>query len=334
MFVDVARRFWGGADQTPPPPPPLQIAPVRPKARVGLALGSGVARGWAGIGVMRKLIEAGIHPDVVAGTSIGAVVGGSYLAGKLDELEAFARSLTPRRIFSLLDLRIGGSGLIGGDRLARQLTAHFGDTTIESLSRPFVAVATELSTGHEIWLSRGRLIDALRASYALPGVFEPVKTGGRWMVDGALVNPVPVSACQAHGVDVIIAVNFAVDGHRHGTVMQGQHAGPLEVGADIDSDDDFKSRVGRRMLQRFFGGHDGRPGVTGVMMEAFHIIQERIMRSRLAGDPPDILIAPKLGDFSLVDFHRADALIRRGAEATERMLPEIEAAIARVTAVA
>jgi NTE family protein len=327
MFVDVARKFWSGSAQSPVE---LRLMPARHKARIGLALGSGVARGWAGIGVMRKLTEAGILPDVIAGTSIGAVVGGSYLADKLDELEEFARSLTPRRIFSLLDVRIGGSGLIGGERLATQLTKHFGDTTIESLTKPFVAVATELSTGHEIWLSRGRLIDALRASYALPGIFEPVKTGGRWMVDGALVNPVPVSACQAHGVDLIIAVNFAVDGHRHGTVMQGQSAGPTEIGGRIDADDDFKSRVGKSLLQRVFGGHDGRPGVTGVMMESFHIIQERIMRSRLAGDPPDIMIAPKLGDFSLIDFHRADELIRRGAEATDRMLPEIEAAIARV----
>ncbi len=331
MFVDVARKFWGGTMEAPPAPP--QIAPQRPKVRIGLALGSGVARGWAGIGVMRKLIESGISPDVIAGTSIGAVVGGSYLAGKLDELEAFARSLTPRRIFSLIDVRLGGSGLIGGEKLAGELTKHFGDMTIESLSKPFISVATELSTGHEIWLTRGRLIDALRASYALPGVFEPIKTGGRWMVDGALVNPVPVSACQAHGVDLIIAVNFAVDGHRHGTVMQGQHAGPHEAGGNLLADDDFKSRVGRGLLQRFFGGRDGRPGVTGVMLESFHIIQERIMRSRLAGDPPDIMIAPSLGDFSMIDFHRADELIRRGAEATDRMLPQIEAAMARVSAV-
>ena len=324
MFIDVARKLLNASVQAPPPAVPV---PQKRKPRIGLALGSGVARGWAGIGVLRRLQAAGIEPDVVSGTSIGAVVGGSYLAGKLDELEEFARSLTPRRIFSMLDLRIGGSGLIGGEKLASQLTQHFGDLMIESLSRPFVAVATELSTGHEIWLTRGRLIDALRASYALPGVFEPVKTGGRWMVDGALVNPVPVSACQAHGVDVIIAVNFAVDSHRHSTVMQGQHAGPTERACDVAADDDFKSKVGRRMLASFFGGHDGRPGVTGVMMEAFNIIQERIMRSRLAGDPPDVMIAPKLADFSLVDFHRADELIKRGAEAADRMMADIEAVL-------
>jgi NTE family protein len=327
MFVEVARRFWG---KTPDAPTPIKLEPYRPRPRIGLALGSGVARGWAGIGVLRKLVEAGIEPDVIAGTSIGAVVGGSHLAGKLDDLEQFARSLTPRRVFSMLDLRFGGSGLIGGERLAKELTRHFGDISIESLKKPFIAVATELSTGHEIWLSRGRLVDALRASYALPGVFEPVKTGGRWMVDGALVNPVPVSACQAHGVDLIIAVNFAVDGHRHGTVMQGQAAGPTDVIAEPVPGDDLKSKLGRRVLARIFGGHDGRPGVTGVMMESFHIIQERIMRSRLAGDPPDLMIAPKLTDFSLLDFHRADELIRRGAEATERMLPDIHAALQRV----
>lgn len=321
MFVEVARRMLGGS--APVSEPPVVEAPPR-RPKIGLALGAGVARGWAGIGIVRALKEAGIEPDVVSGTSMGAVVGGCMLADRLDELEDFARSLTPRRVLSLIDVRIGGSGLLGGEKLARLLGQHLGDRTVESLPKPFVAVATELATGHEIWLSRGRLVDALRATYALPGVFEPCRIGRRLLVDGALVNPVPVSVCQALGAELIIAANFAHDGHRHATVLQGIHADPGAEVEEIAAEGDTASeRFGRRLLGRFFGGTPDRPGVTGVMMEAFAIIQERIMRSRLAGDPPDLLIAPKLGHIGLIDFHRADEAIALGRAAAERALPEI-----------
>ena len=318
MFVEVARRIWGGSVVEGGEPPVLEAPRRRPK--IGLALGAGVARGWAGIGVVRALKAAGIEPDVVSGTSMGAVVGGCMLAGKLDELEAFARDLTPRKVLSLIDIRFGGSGLVGGDRLGKLLGQHLGETAIETLEKPFVAVATELSTGHEIWLSRGGLVEALRASYALPGVFEPCRLGRRLLVDGALVNPVPVSVCQALGADLIIAANFAHDGHRHATVVQASHLHDLEADEPAGSP---VERAGRRFVGRLFGSTPERPGITGVMMESFNIIQERIMRSRLAGDPPDVMIAPKLGSIGLVDFHRAAEAIEIGREAAERAVPEI-----------
>ncbi|MBV9078462.1 MAG: patatin-like phospholipase family protein, partial [Methylobacteriaceae bacterium] len=174
--------------------PPLGPDPaLRPRMKIGLALGGGAARGWSHIGVLHVLLENGIRPDVIAGCSIGAVVGGCLAAGKLAELEDFARSMTKRRIMGLLDFHLGGSGLIGGDRLRKLLDRDLSDMRIEELPLRFATVATELITGHEIWLTRGSLVDALRASYALPGVFDPVRIGGRWLVDGALVNPVPVT---------------------------------------------------------------------------------------------------------------------------------------------
>ncbi|TCP91079.1 patatin-like phospholipase [Rhizobium sp. PP-CC-2G-626] len=169
---------------------PLTVAPE--KTRIALALGGGAARGWAHIGVLRALDEEGIPVGMIAGTSIGALVGGCYLAGKLDELEAFARSLTMRRIAGLLDLAIGGGGLFGGLRLTKRMQEHLDDVLIENLGRPFVAIATDIKSGHEVWLTEGSLITALRASYALPGIFEPIRCNGRMLVDGALVNPVPV----------------------------------------------------------------------------------------------------------------------------------------------
>src|SRR5262249_4942307 len=157
------------------------------------ALGGGAARGFAHVGVIRTLLSKGIRPDVICGTSMGAVVGGAHASDRLEAFETWARSLTsPRRVLSYLDLRLPGPGLINGSRLAARLEEAVGRMMIEDLPLRFAAIATEIGTGHEIWLTRGRLADALRASYALPGIFAPVRVGGRWLVDGALTNPLPV----------------------------------------------------------------------------------------------------------------------------------------------
>src|ERR1700709_670362 len=191
---------------------------------IGLALGGGAARGFAHIGILRTLIAHGIVPNVVVGTSIGAVVGGAYAAGHLDTLEAWARTLQPRNILGYLDIRLNGSGLIGGDKLASQLEASIGPTLIEDLPLKFASVATEVRTGHEIWLTHGRMVDAMRASYALPGIFSPVLVGDRWLVDGALVNPVPVSAARALGAEIVIAANLSSDVFPHSTTVYSHGA--------------------------------------------------------------------------------------------------------------
>src|SRR3954449_3706532 len=193
---------------------------------IGLALGGGAARGFAHIGIVRTLVAHGIVPNVVVGTSIGAVVGGSYAAGQLDRLEDWARGLQPRNIFSYLDIRLNGSGLIGGDKLAAQLQAAIGDAMIEELPLKFASVATEARTGHEIWLTRGRMVDAIRASYALPGIFAPVSIGDRWLFDGALVNPVPVSAARALGAEIVIAANVSSDVFTHATTIYAHGTSP------------------------------------------------------------------------------------------------------------
>ena len=185
--------------------------PTAERPTIGLALGGGGARGFAHIGVIRTLLAHGIKPDVIVGTSIGAVVGGCHAAGQLDVFEDWARGLTRRGLLSYLDISLSGSGLIGGGRLAAQLEETLGDTLIEELPIRFATITTEVGTGHEIWLTRGRLVDAMRASYALPGIFPPVALGGRWLVDGALVNPVPVSAARVFGARLVIAVNLNSD---------------------------------------------------------------------------------------------------------------------------
>ena len=302
--------------------------------RIGLALGSGVARGWAHIGVLRALAKAGIHPDIVVGTSIGAVVGGCYVANELDTLEGFARSLTRRKILGLLDFNFAGSGLINGQRLCDALEVHLKKVDIETFTRRFVAVATEIGTGHEVWLSRGPMVDAMRASYAIPGIFRPVKLNGRWLFDGALVNPIPVSVARALGARYVIAVNLNSDLSGRGSSSPVPDAVPSDELAltVVSQDEDPTSanvlvrngRAVKKMLQRqLFGQPDTTPGISTVMTEAFNIVQDRISRSRLAGDPPDAVIAPRLGEFGLFDFQRADEIIALGETATNRALEDI-----------
>jgi NTE family protein len=298
---------------------------------IGLALGGGAARGFAHIGIVRALIAHGIVPNVVVGTSIGAVVGGAYAAGQLDALEEWARSLQPRNILGYLDIRLNGSGLIGGDKLATQLEAALGQTLIEDLPLKFATVATEVRTGHEIWLTHGRMVDAMRASYALPGIFAPVLVGDRWLVDGALVNPVPVSAARALGAEIVIAANLSSDVFTHSTTIysHGASAAVPEVAIEVAPPKRGFGRLfsAERTVKREFFGGGGRPGISTVMVDAFNIMQDRITRARLAGDPPDLLISPRVGQIGWFDFHRADDLIAHGTRAAERAIVSIQEAI-------
>jgi NTE family protein len=303
---------------------------------IGLALGGGAARGFAHIGMLRTLIAHGIVPNVVVGTSIGAVVGGAYATGHLDKLEEWARGLQPRNVFGYLDIRLNGSGLIGGSKLAAELEASMGQNLIEDLPVKFATVATEVRTGHEIWLTHGRIVDAMRASYALPGIFSPVMVGDRWLVDGALVNPVPVSAARAFGAEIVIAANVSSDVFAHGTTVYA-HGPSVVAPADPEPEAEPEAPPPRRGLRRLFSaektmkreffGSAARPGISSVMVDAFNIMQDRITRARLAGDPPDLLISPRVGQIGWFDFHRADELIAHGARAAERAIESIQEAI-------
>ena len=299
----------------------------RRRAKVGLVLGAGAARGWAHIGALRELDALGLRLDVVVGSSIGTLVGGCYAAGRLDMLEAFARSLTRRRVFGLLDFSFTGSGLIGGQRLRTRLEAGLGGLRIEDLPVRFAAVATEIGRGHEIWLRRGPLVDAIRASYALPGVFEPVKIDGRWLFDGAIVNPVPVSVARALGAERVIALNISSDRFGRGAVIQDPFGRPEHAPAVEEPAQGSSGMIGRWWRgsngSARINGEAAAPGLMTSMVNAFDILQDRIMRSRLAGDPPDALVQLKVGDVGMFEFHRADELIALGREAVRKAAGEI-----------
>ena len=300
---------------------------MRPK--IGIALGGGAARGWAHIGVLRALLAAGIVPDIVAGTSIGAVVGGCYVADRLDVLEDFARTLNRRRVLGFLDFNLAGTGLISGQRLCDRLASHLGTTSIETLPKPFTAVATEIGSGHEVWLSRGSLVDAIRASYALPGIFRPVRINGRWLFDGALVNPIPVTVCRALGARYVIAVNLNSDMCSRGTILPDMAAQDVEPRQPEAVMTNAAASGGARTLlhrQLFGGGGRGAasaPGISTAVVDAFNIVQDRIARSRLAGDPPDAIINPRLAGIGPFDFHRADELIGLGQAAAQREIDDL-----------
>jgi NTE family protein len=292
------------------------------KPKIALALGAGGARGWSHIGVIETLTEAGIKPDIVCGTSMGALVGAAYAAGELDRLEEWAVSLGWRDVFGLMDFTWRG-GLIRGQKLFEFMRSRFGLQDIASLPVPYGAVATELASGREVWLREGHVLDAVRASIAIPGVFAPVLRDGELLVDGALVNPVPVNMCRALGAEVVIAVDLG-----WGKLGYRRDRERGEPGAD-----EGKPAWWSRFLPTRPGGgvagDPDMPSALGVFFTSFDIMQVRIGRSRMAGEPADALITPILPDFAMMDFDRAREAIVEGRAATERARPVLEHLLGR-----
>lgn len=287
------------------------------KPIIGLALGGGAARGWSHIGVIRALDQAGIKPDIICGTSIGALVGAVYAAGELDRFEQWVLELKISDVVSYIDVSLSG-GLLKGERLMEFFRRDFVDRAIEDLAIPFAAVATSLKTGAEIWLRDGSTLEAVRASIALPGLFEPSLKDGVILVDGGLVNPVPVSLARAMGADFVIAVDLT--------------AGVLSQKLDFDqqkdkSDDQTVSWMTKlqegldSLVPAFVQKETDLPSMLDVITSSINIMQIRITRSRMAGDPPEIIIAPHLAHIDLLDFHRAKEAIQEGEQAMNAMLP-------------
>jgi NTE family protein len=290
-------------------------------ARIGLALGSGSSRGWAHIGVIKALAEVGIQPDIICGCSIGALVGASYAAGNLDHLEQWALSLTRLEIARYFEINLSLNGFVDTGRLHSFLVKHVCNEqeTIENLKKTYAAVSTELATGREKWFTSGPVIDAVWASISLPGLFPPMQSKGHWLVDGGLVNPVPVSLCRAMGADIVIAVNL------NGDIVR-KHVSPKPKKPDSDSMIDMFAETVKKYSATIFPGKKQRnapPDLFNALASSINIMQDKITRSRMAGDPPDVLLAPKLSHIGLLEFYRAAEAIQEGRGCVNRMLPEI-----------
>ena len=301
----------------------------RPK--IGLALGSGSARGWSHIGVLESLHKNGITPDIVCGCSIGALVGAAFVAGKITPLKDWVLGLTWRSVASLVGVGFPSGGLIDGDLFKDLMLKLDIDAPIESFATPFAAVATDLATGREVWLREGPVHEAVRASMAMPGVFSPAKQGEQWLVDGGLVNPVPVSTCRALGVDVVIAVNLNAD-------LVGRRLAPQVVAQDLDERDIPQPALLESLLQKMpqnlqqslsrsapqpAAPRGSAPRYFDVLASSINIVQDRITRSRLAGDPPHVMLMPRLAHVGLFEFQRAQEAIIEGAACVDRALPDL-----------
>lgn len=291
------------------------------RGRIGIALGSGGARGFAHVGVLRGLMAAGIVPDVICGASAGALVGAVHAAGRLDDFEAWARQLDRRQVISLLDVSFSG-GAVRGRRMMDQLAAFLPDGDFDALPHPFGAVATDLESGREIWLRDGPLLDALHASSAIPGVVSPVRIDGRWLVDGGVVNPVPIALCRALGAHSVIAVdlNASLLSRR----FRGESPAPKPALEAHDASPGALHQLWSELRHRFVGSEappgPPSPGLYDVLNNALEIMQVRITRSRMAGDPPELLVTPRLPDFALLELTRAAEAIAEGRRAVERAL--------------
>ena len=285
------------------------------RPRVGLVLGSGSARGWAHIGVIRALEKAGVRPDILCGTSIGALVGASYAMGELDRLESWVLGLGVGDVVGFMDVSLS-SGVLKGDRLMEFLRRDVADRPMEELGLPFAAVATSLRTGAEVWLRRGSTFDAVRASIALPGIFTPVRWEGSLLVDGGLVNPVPVSLARAMGADIVIAVDLGSDilGRRFRTASAAE--------APASTVPKWMRKLQENLSALAPGKSSDEPAMPSmidVLSTCMDIALVRIARSRMAGEPPEVLVAPRLAHLRLFDFHRAKEAIEEGRRAVERV---------------
>ena len=304
--------------------------------KVGIALGSGSARGWSHIGVIRSLLEAGIPIDYTCGASIGALVAGSFAAGFLDPLDRWVRKLSWSHIIGFMDVMIPRSGLVEGEKISGYLRGVLSDPKIEELPVPFSAIATDLKTGKEVWLREGSLIDAIRASISLPGIFTPYGKNGQWLVDGGLVNPVPVSPCRAMGADIVIAVNLNSD--IMGKPKVRRMADPPNNDSNGGNNKNgisswaqgrwaaFLNQTARQgnltLFRQIFQEQPERgPSLFDVMATSVKIMQDAITSQRLLTDPPDVLVKPKLAHIGLMEFNRADEAIEEGKRAMDLQLP-------------
>ena len=291
----------------------------RPK--IGIALGGGSARGWAHVGVLQSLSARGIAPDFIAGCSMGAMVGAAFVAGRIKELETWALALDWKRVVGLVDVGLRG-GLFKGDRLLNLFHAQFVECQFSELSVPFAAVATDLVTGQEVWLREGNVSHAVRASCTVPGLFRPVLREGRYLVDGSVVNPVPVSLCRAMGAQVVIAVDVG-----------SRRVGGPPQDAELASKTKVRPPV-------FFDMADASPlsvipplpSIVATLLGAIDIMQECIGQARLVGEPPEVLLTPRFEQFGTFDYHRAAVAIAAGRHAVTQMLPVIDEALGMFTA--
>ncbi|MCD6294801.1 MAG: patatin-like phospholipase family protein [Deltaproteobacteria bacterium] len=298
--------------------------------KVGLALGSGSARGWAHIGVIKALTEAGIRVDYIAGTSIGAVVGAVYASGKIETLENVVRQFDWKQIVSFFDIVFPKSGLIDGNKVADFVRTHVAPGNIEDLGLPFRVISTDLETGSEVVIQEGDVIEAVRASISIPGIFTPVRKDGVILLDGGLVNPVPVSVVREMGADFVIAVDLNHDivgkkgAGKNADFESDKPSSDSENGNNSTKKGWIRNALNGRVMSidlpvltqvKQWMAKDPTPSIFEVLVSSINIMETQITATRLKAEPPDLLIQPKLGHLKFLEFNRAEEAIAEGYRA-------------------
>jgi NTE family protein len=302
---------------------------------VGLALGSGSSRGWAHIGVIEALEEEGIQIDNVAGSSVGSYVGALYASGSLKSLKEFVLSMDGKKVFSYFDVVLPRSGILNGTKRLKELFSFHTDAEdFSELKIPVMMVATDLTTGKKVVLKSGNILTALRATMSIPGLFAPVMVKGRWLVDGGLVDPVPVGVASALEADVVIAVdlNSGVVSHQKPKKTIKPAAPKTVDSAAYDSEllkkmvayyehaeTSFASKF-NELLHR----ESSTPDIIETVMTSINIMQERITRINLAVEPPDVLIQPRLGQLKMMDFDQVEQTIEEGYISVKEKIADIK----------
>lgn len=306
--------------------------PIHP--RIGLALGSGGARGWAHLGVLRRLGELGIRPCCVAGTSIGSIAAALYATGTLDTMESLASHLDWRRVAQLfLEVNLPRSGLISGKHFIRLLKDIIPARAVSDLQIPYAAVATDLQSEKEVVLQSGSLFDAIRASIGIPGIFTPTRLNGHDLVDGGLVNPLPVSVCRSLGADLVIAVDInlrAAHHRRKSAKPQPPDVPNPRIAKLVASVSKLMPQLQSPMelaVNRWAvppKKKDDSLSIFDVLTRTMRLVENQITRRELALNPPDILIQPEVGDIMTLEFHRGPEAIAAGTRAVNEALPLLQ----------
>jgi NTE family protein len=307
---------------------------------VCLVLGSGSSRGWAHIGAIEALEEAGIPIDSIVGSSVGSYVGALYAAGSLNSLKTFVLRMDGKKVFSYFDVVFPRSGLLNGTKKLKEFVSLLTDARdFSDLKIPVIMVATDLESGDKVVLKSGNLIDALRATMSMPGLFSPARAKAKWLVDGGLVDPVPVSIARVMDVDVVIAVDLnsglsprkksklridnsrkkVDDPHRHKNELVNKLA-DYYVNAELGV---------RNKLNELFRKELSTPDIIETVTTSIGIMQERITRINLAVDPPDILIQPRLNELKMMDFDQVEHVIHEGYLAVMEKIEDIKMLLER-----
>ncbi|SMG39508.1 patatin-like phospholipase family protein [Dethiosulfovibrio salsuginis] len=278
---------------------------------IGLALGGGAARGCAHVGVLRAFQEKGITLSCVAGTSIGAMIGAVYASGGLDHLEALLLELDPLHLLAYFDVVFPHSGLVDGRKVTELLREILGDRSFKDLSMPFAAVATDIRDGREVAISSGDVIDAVRASIAVPGVFTPFMSGEAVLVDGGLVNPVPVNVARSLGADFVVAVDlnrYVVESKQD---VRCERPLSYRKGQDLSLGNRILEEI-RALVEDGSRSRPKPPNIVDVIVTSINIMETSITQSRLKTDPPDLLLAPRLGNVRFMEFFKAKEAMEAG----------------------